>query len=309
MKTKTLFILGLLMLFTLSSVQANPIVEISVDDTWEYTGTETYNYTVIDKQDFASGEEYVELIKIESSEVIEALNPSLSVVLDGNFTLEFDLQANVTSYNRWHTARGNFLAIIEKDGTFILDANINGTYYQNNGTFNYRRYYANFDLQSPLITGNPIYAERITIWQLDGFITKEGFLFKDITTYRIDGTDEFVRDYQGTPTTLRNVTIVPHDKTRTFMCAEFKLNIERPFPVTGMTQYLWVFANDIGLPIYKETSTVQATPMKLALTDVEGYDLTAFAIALSNFVPIETNWFFLGVIGAILFLILKRRRN
>lgn len=314
MKMKNIFALVLILLFTISFVQASPIVEISVDDTWEYTGEEIYDYTVIDKQDFANGEEYVELIEITTNEIIEIVDPYLNVIDDMERDVTLDLQATFTAEERWHTARGNFIAILEKSGTFelntivIMNVTLERFDYYDTGTVNYQRYYLNFDLQSPIVTGNPIYAERITIWQLEPI----GLTYIDITTYRIDGTDEFTVDYQGTPTQVRNVTIVPNSRIRTAI-GDYIHMYDRVTSVDGMKQYLWVFANDIGLPIYKETSTLSLSPLVLDSVNIEKYDLTTFNIVLSDFTPsIETTnvsiWLLSLMMATYIMFYIKKKR-
>ncbi len=313
MKTKTIFILGLLMLFTLTSVQAGPIVELSVDDTWEYTGAETYDYTVIDKQDFANGEEYVELIKIETNEIIDVVNPYLNVTDASEKNVILDLQATFTSeVSRWHTARGNFLAILEKAGTFtlnttiIMNVTLERTDYYDTGTVTYKRYYVNFDLQSPIVTGNPIYVDRITCWDFYPI----NLTLIDVTTYRIDGSNEWISNYKGTDTAVKNVTIDPHERTITFLYYDYGIGAyDIPFSVDGMKQYLWVFANDIGLPIYKETTTLSLSPLALTSLNIEKYDLTAFSVALSNFeFTRRTSWALFSILGLFAFYFIRRRR-
>jgi len=259
-------------------VQASPIVEISVNDTWTYEGTETYTYDVLDKQDFLSGETYVELTQISSNEVIQVSSPSIINVTDKWLGTDVSLYLDVifTTHDRWHTSRGNFEAITEKTGTFNLTKHIDNDTTYHSGDVHMIRYYSDFDLQSPIVTGNPIYSERITLWKLNPI----NITFYDTTTYRIDGTDEWETIYKATPTLVRNVTVVPTE--RNFYSWGGDFTIEGNKSVVGMKQYLWVFANDIGIPIYKQITYVQPiSAMKLAVFG-ETYDLADHSILLST---------------------------
>ena len=136
----------------------------------------------------------------------------------------------------------------------------------------------------------------------------------DKTIYRIDGTDEFTVDYQGQQTQVRNVTIVPHSRTKTFFFGDyiFKAILNRPFSVDGMKQYLWVFANNIGLPIYKESSTLSLNPLSLTAVDIEKYDLTAFSVALSDFEIETTNFNLIWIhflIGGLVYILFSKKRK
>ena len=80
-----------------------------------------------------------------------------------------------------------------------------------------------------------------------------------------------------------------------------------------MERYLWVFANDIGLPIYKQTSYVQelsSLNIKLALTDKD-YTLTEHNIVLSTWISQTkptTVFLVFSIIGLGTITILKRKK-
>ena len=204
--------IGFMMCFI--PVQAEPITEISVLDNWIYTiSSDDYTYEVTEKIDVKQDDEtWVELNKITSNETFNWEN------VIHNFIDDFGQNVTIYTHNlilddsnsfRYHSSRGNFLVKAHQEGVYSATIDVDGTENLMNGKVVFDMFYHDFDLQEPIVTGNPQYVNQ----SVNIFYTVEGFwenmTMNVMTTYRIDGSDAYEGVYEDSPIILRDVYIEP----------------------------------------------------------------------------------------------------
>lgn len=283
MKKKFCVFLLILILFS-SFVSAEPVLEILIDDNWIYESSGlSYYYTVVGREDFKQDDdEWVELNKMDTnwSYTLPQLETYfLSYV--GNETL-FDYEfSDIQTKQLYHTSRGNFLVFMELQAqariNFTIDDTLELGPYE--GLANISLTYDTMDLQEPLVTGNPIYVERILRITFPTNLT-----YRDDIVYRIDGTDEYTTNYKGTETTVRNLTIEPKEHYFSVSGGTYPFGFwRRPISIIGLEYQEWVFAKDIGLPISYVIYEVESSGFTFQKTALEKYFLSDFSIFFSDF--------------------------
>jgi len=279
-----IFILSMLALVI--PVSAEPITQISVADNWTYTiVSEDYIYDVIEVIDIKQSDNtWVEVNKIETNETF---------VWENVVTIQTNsLILNDENNFRYHSARGNFLVKAHQEGDYNAIITVDGTENLMAGTVVFDMFYHDFDLQEPIVTGNPLYVNQSTniYYTIDGSV--ENMTMNILTTHRIDGSDAYDGTYNESVITLRDVFIEPkyrwvkffysNGTTSTYTTTDYRVE-----SVVGLPKETWSFSSEIGLPVEYTTEPVLGLSVMGLMSTPKTYKLKDFDVDLSTWIPEE----------------------
>jgi len=286
------------MLSLMIPVQAEPITEISVLDSWVYTiSSEEYIYEVVEKIDIRQDDgTWVEINKIESNETFVWEN-ILSNFID-------DRGQNITIYTnniildnnnniRHHSSRGNFLVKAHQEGTYNAIIDVDGVENLMEGIVVFDMFYHDFDLQEPIVTGNPQYVNQTTniFYTIDNMF--QNMTMSILTTYRIDGSDAYEGVYNDSVIILRDVFIEPKYRWTKFSYNNITTDSRsyyyyREESIEGLSKETWSFSSEIGLPIeYTTEPTISLSVMGAMSEASKTYKLKDYDVDLSTWIPEE----------------------
>jgi len=280
------------MLSLMIPVNAEPITQISVADNWIYTIiSDDYTYDVIEVKDVKQSDgTWVEVNKIETNEsfVWEDVIYSLIDDLGQNVTIQTNsLILNDENNFRYHSARGNFLVKAHQEGDYNAIITVDGVENLMTGAVVFDMFYHDFDLQEPIVTGNPLYVNQSTniYYTVDGSV--ENMTMNILTTHRIDGSDAYDGVYNESIITLRDVFIEPKYRwvkffysnatTSTYVTTDY-----RDKTVVGLPKETWSFSSEIGLPVEYTTEPVIGLTAVGLMSTPKTYTLKDYNVDLST---------------------------
>jgi len=285
------------MLSLMIPVSAEPITQISVADNWVYTIiSDDYIYDVIEVVDVKQSDNtWVEINKIETNESFVWENVIYSLIddLGQNVTVQTNsLILNDENNFRYHSARGNFLIKAHQEGDYNAIITVDGTENLMVGTVVFDMFYHDFDLQEPIVTGNPFYVNQSTniYYTVDGFL--ENMTMNILTTYRIDGSDAYDGVYNESVISLRDVFIEPKYRWVKFFYSNITTSAYvttdyRDKTVVGLPKETWSFSSEIGLPVEYTTETVVGLSAVGLMSTPKTYKLKDYDVDLSTWIPEE----------------------
>jgi hypothetical protein len=293
-------------LFISINVNAIPLIQIEIGDTWSYSIntpiSEIVNFTVISYDYAGSGSDQVRINKIESTKIVDPLLAEMYQqekmffrglsTGGGNLTLKLEL-LNIINDTIYKTSRGN---IPFKRDTYanvsfqFIDVNYNDTFL---GNFTYIN-----EVYFEQISDNPTIIETVSTGVVKINKVKiytetnlEDFLSLGSTVIDLDmeleeryeASDEFVYLNQ----TCRNITITPLSSTMT--------NLEigggwYGFPdrvAVNLTvgEEDWIYGYDLGLPLRIERKANLPSELKYSIEELDSIkmEIINFDIENSNY--------------------------
>jgi|GEM_PF-4879125 len=258
-----------------------PIVKITVGDSWTYEGgttTETmlrslYVYNVTKTEIFSNGDGLIELNKIQTNEGEINIDKTFTILMDDFFTEKkvesiYLFNSTITQKNIYHTTRGNFRVEVSGYGPVKIHYEDNLSReidFETSAT--YRMSYSNKDLQSVIVTGNPIFTTAVEY--INGTYPYNETLFIDYglrytTVYLVEGSDPYEFQFNGENLEVKDITIRPVEKNiyliigvRNNNTLKWICNYDNDLTIDGLKQITYTFARDIGLAVKYTISTIK----------------------------------------------------